>query len=321
MKTGQPVPKIRVGISTCLLGENVRYDGGHKHDPFLTQTLGQFFEWAPVCPEVELGLGIPRETLRLTGASADPRLVTTRTGRDHTAAMKGFAAKRLEQLAAMDIHGYILKKDSPSCGMARVRVYNDHGMAARTGRGLFAAALLGRFPELPVEEEGRLQDMTLRENFIERVFAHHRWSGFAQSGPRAKDLVEFHARQKLSLMAHSPEHYRQLGRLVAQAGRQPMRETLAAYGVQLMQCLAVRTTARKHANVLLHLMGYLKKQLDAGDKAEMIAQIDAHRTGLVPLIVPLTLLAHHFRRHPVPWVHGQTYLNPYPAELMLRNHV
>lgn len=321
MKTEQPTLKIRVGISTCLLGENVRFDGGHKHDPFLTQTLGKYFEWTPVCPEVEVGLGVPRETLRLVGTPETPRMVTTRSGRDHTAAMQDFATKRLDQLASQEIHGYILKKDSPSCGMARVRVYNDHGMAARTGRGIFAAALLDRFPELPVEEEGRLQDMTLRENFIERVFAHHRWSGFVESSPHARDLVDFHARQKLSLMAHSAEHYRQLGRLVAQAGRQPMRETMAAYGVLLMQCLAVRATARKHSNVLLHLMGYLKKQLDAADKAELIAQIDAYRAGLVPLIVPLTLLAHHLRRHPVPWVNGQTYLNPYPAELMLRNHV
>ncbi len=321
VKTETPALKIRVGISTCLLGENVRFDGGHKHDPYLTETLGRYFDWAPVCPEVELGLGIPRETLHLTGDPAAPRMVTTRTGKDHTAAMQDFAAKRVAQLASMDIHGYILKKDSPSCGMARVRVYNEHGMAQRTGRGLFAAALLDRFPELPVEEEGRLQDMTLRENFIERVFAHHRWSTFVKSGPRAGDLVEFHARQKLSLMAHSPEHYRQLGRLVAGAGRGPMPKTLAAYGVLLMQCLAIRATARKHANVLQHLMGYLKKQLDADDKAELVAQIDAYRTGLVPLIVPLTLLAHHFRRHPVPWVHGQTYLTPYPAELMLRNHV
>lgn len=321
MKLEQPALKIRVGISTCLLGENVRFDGGHKHDPFLTQTLGKYFEWTPVCPEVELGLGVPRETLRLVSTPETPRMVTTRSGQDHTAAMQDFASKRLDQLASQKIHGYVLKKDSPSCGMARVRVYNDHGMAARTGRGIFAAALLDRFPELPVEEEGRLQDMTLRENFIERVFAHHRWSGFVESSPRAKDLVDFHARQKLSLMAHSAEHYRQLGRLVAQAGRRPMQETLAAYGVLLMQCLAVRATARKHSNVLLHLMGYLKKQLDAADKAELITQIDAHRAGLVPLIVPLTLLAHHLRRHPVPWVNGQTYLNPYPAELMLRNHV
>ena len=317
----QSTAKIRVGISTCLLGANVRFDGGHKHDPFLTETLGAFFEWVPVCPEVEIGLGTPRESLRLVGTPEQPRLVAPRSGKDHTDAMRRFADRRLDQLATTDIHGYVLKKDSPSCGMMRVRVYGDGGMAARTGRGLYADTLLKRFPTLPVEEEGRLHDMALRESFIERVFAHHRWTKFAQSRPRPKDMVGFHSSQKLALMAHSPEHYRQLGRLVAQAGRTPMNELLASYGEGFMHCLSVRATAKKHANVLQHLLGYLKMKLDATDKTELIGHIEDYRNGLVPLIVPLTLLSHHFRRHPCPWVAEQTYLNPYPAELMLRNHV
>ncbi|MCX7825428.1 MAG: DUF523 and DUF1722 domain-containing protein [Verrucomicrobiae bacterium] len=313
--------KIRIGISACLLGERVRYDGGHKHDAFLTGTLGRFFEWVPVCPEVELGLGTPRESIRLEGDPDNPRLVAPRSGKDHTEAMNRYAAKRLEKLAPLGLCGYILKKDSPSCGMARVRVYDERGMAARMGRGLFAGALMKRFPMLPVEEEGRLHDMTLRENFIERVFALHRWREFLKGKPRAKDLVAFHTCQKLALMAHRPAHYQKLGRLVAGAGRAPLPETLTTYGATFMEGLAMHATTRKHANVLYHLAGYLKDALDAGDKAELAECIEDYRAGRVPLIVPLTLLNHHFRRHPHPWVAGQTYLNPYPAELMLRNHV
>jgi uncharacterized protein YbgA (DUF1722 family)/uncharacterized protein YbbK (DUF523 family) len=319
--TDTHISRIRVGISTCLLGENVRFDGGHKHDPFLTETLGHFFEWVPVCPEVEIGLGTPRESLRLIGTPESPRLVAPRSGKDHTETMQRYTAGRVEKLAASGIHGYVLKKDSPSCGMLRVRVYGDSGMAVRTGRGLFADALLRRFPLLPVEEEGRLHDPALRENFIERVFALHRWQGFLKTKPRPKDLVAFHTGQKLTLMAHNPAHYQKLGQLVAKAGRAPLAETLAAYGGTLMEGLGVRATTKKHANVLYHLAGYLKDALDAGDKAELVERIEDYRKGLVPLIVPLTILAHHFRRHPNPWVGEQTYLNPYPAELMLRNHV
>ena len=205
--------------------------------------------------------------------------------------------------------------------MWRVRVYGGSGMATRNGRGLFADALLKQFPMLPIEEEGRLHDLTLRENFIERVFAHYRWTEFLRSKPRPKDLVGFHTRQKLSLMAHSPTHYRRLGQLVSNAGRSPMAETLATYGETLMEALALHATASKQANVLYHLAGYLKNALDSGDKAELVERIEDYRKGQVPLIVPLTILNHHFRRHPNPWVSEQTYLNPYPAELMLRNHV
>ena len=322
MKTNPPPnPPIRIGISTCLLGQKVRFDGGHKHDAFITDTLGRFCEWVPVCPEVEIGLGTPRESMRLIGSPEHPRLVAPRSGNDHTGTMSKWAEKRLEQLDSLGLHGYILKKNSPSCGMARVRVYSDPGMAARTGRGLFADALLKRFPMLPVEEEGRLHDMPLRENFIERVFAFHRWTEFVKSKPRPKDLVNFHTGQKLSLMAHSAVHYQKLGRLVAKAGSSPMGELLAEYGAIFMEGLALRATAKKHANVLQHLVGYLKNDLDAVNKSEMLALIDSYRVGRVPLVVPLTLLNHHFLRHPVSWVAEQSYLNPYPSELMLRNHV
>lgn len=312
---------IRLGISSCLLGEEVRFDGGHKHDALLTETFGQFFEWVPVCPEMEIGLGAPRESLRLEGIAGSRRLVAPRSGADHTEAMQRWARHRLEELAKLDLHGYVLKKDSPSCGMERVRIYGEGGGAQRNGTGLFAAALLERFPILPVEEEGRLHDMPIRENFVERVFAYARWRAFLAAAPRARDLVAFHTRHKLTLLAHDERAYRRMGRLVARAGAGNVREILNEYGALLMQALKVHATARKHANVLFHLMGYLKKHLDAGDKTELAGQIERYRERLVPLIVPITLLLHHFRRYPVDWVMEQTYLSPYPAELMLRNHV
>ncbi len=312
---------IRIGISSCLLGEKVRFDGGHKREAFLVDTLGQFFQWVPVCPEIDIGLGAPRESLRLVGTPESPQLIAPRSQSDHTAAMQKYAAERLESLAPLGLHGYILKKDSPSCGMERVRVYAQDGMAHRSGRGLFAAALMQRFPLLPVEEEGRLQDMRLRENFIERVFAYHRWEALLAAGVTPHDLVRFHTQHKLTLLAHSRPHYQCLGRLVARAGASPVATLVQEYGTTLMQALQVKATQKKHANVLYHLLGYLKRSLDTHDRTEMVASIEEYRQGLVPLVVPLTLLKHHFRRHPVPWVSEQTYLQPYPVELMLRNHV
>jgi uncharacterized protein YbgA (DUF1722 family)/uncharacterized protein YbbK (DUF523 family) len=316
--TAQP---IRIGISSCLLGEKVRFDGGHKNDAYIVHTLGQFFQWVPVCPEMELGLGTPRESLRLVGTLEAPHLVAHRSQLDHTEAMQRYAAERLAALAEIGLHGYILKKDSPSCGMERVRVYGQDGGAQRRGRGLFAAAFMQRFPLLPVEEEGRLQDMRLRENFITRVFAYHRWSAFVALPPTPRELVRFHTQHKMTLMAHSRSHYQTLGRLVARAGELPLPELLPAYGETFMAGLRVKATPSKHANVLYHLLGHLKKVLTADDKAEMVAHIEAYSQGLVPLVVPLTLFKHYFRLHPLPWVLEQTYLQPYPAELMLQNHV
>jgi len=312
---------IRIGISSCLLGEEVRFDGGHKHDTLITETLGNFFQWVPVCPEVEIGLGTPRESLRLVGIAANPRLVAPKSGSDYTEKMKQWGKKQLEELHALDLHGYILKKDSPSCGMERVRVYGESAMPQRNGRGLFAAALLERFPLLPVEEEGRLHDMPIRENFIERVFAYHRWKLFVASRPRPKDVVAYHMRQKLALLAHDEPIYRRMGRLVAGAGSAKMVKLLEEYGELLMTALKTRATHRKHANVLYHLSGYLKQVLDSGDKKELLNAVESYRKGRVPLVVPITLLKHHFRRHPISWVSEQTYLEPYPDELMLRNHV
>jgi uncharacterized protein YbgA (DUF1722 family)/uncharacterized protein YbbK (DUF523 family) len=320
-------PRIRLGVSTCLLGEEVRYDGGHKLDRFLVNTLGRFVEWVPVCPEVEMGLPTPRESMRLVGDPEAPRLIAPRSGTDYTDQMKAWARGRLDDLAAVNLHGFVFKKDSPSSGLFRVRVYNEHGMAQRVGTGIFPQELMNRFPLLPLEEEGRLNDMPLRENFIERIFAYYRWTEMLAErtgSPRrtASPLVRFHTAHKLTLMAHSPSHYQEMGRLVAQAGKLPWEELTDTYGRQLMEGLKVLGKPGKHVNVMQHLMGFLKNDLGREDKAELLGIIEDYRQGLVPLIVPLTLLKHHLNRYPVPdWVHQQVYLHPYPKELMLRNHV
>lgn len=317
-----PGPAIRLGVSTCLLGETVRYDGGHKLDRYLVDTLGQYVEWVPVCPEVEMGLPVPRESLRLVGDPQAPRLVTTQSGQDHTERMQSWARERLEQLAQPGLHGFIFKKDSPSSGLFRVRVYDANGVPNKIGTGIFAGEVLRRFPLLPLEEEGRLHDMRLRENWIERVFSYYRWTKMLEDSATPGGLVAFHTAHKLTLMAHSPQHYQEMGRLVAQAGALSWSERVDDYGRQLMEGLQVLATPGKHANVLQHLMGFLKEHLPGEDKAELLGLIEDYRHELVPLIVPLTLLKHHLNRYAVPeWVHQQAYLNPYPKELMLRNHV
>jgi uncharacterized protein YbgA (DUF1722 family)/uncharacterized protein YbbK (DUF523 family) len=315
-------PTIRLGVSTCLLGEQVRYDGGHKLDQFLVNTLGRFVEWVPVCPEFEIGLGVPRESLRLVGDPEAPRLIAPKSGQDHTERMQTWAQKRLEELAAVKLHGFVFKKNSPSSGLFCVRVYDQNRMPNRVGMGIFPREVMKRFPLLPLEEAGRLHDMGLRENFIERILVYYRWTRLLEENPTPGGLVRFHTAHKLTLMAHSPSHYQEMGWLVAQAGLLPWEELVETYGRLLMEGLKVLGTPGKHTNVLQHLMGFLKDVLSKEDKAELLGPIEDYRQGLVPLVVPLTLLKHHLSRHPVPdWVHQQVYLNPYPKELMLRNHV
>lgn len=317
-----PEPSPRLGISSCLLGEEVRFDGGHKRDDFLINTLGRFVEWVLVCPEVEIGLGTPRESLRLEAAPDGPRLVAPRSGLDHTETMRAWARGRLQELAGLNLHGYVFKKDSPSCGLMRVRVYDRNRVPTRTGQGIFAQELTTTLPLLPAEEEGRLREPWIRENFIDRVFGYYRWSRLLVEDPTPSGLVSFQASHKLTLMSHSPKRQRELGRLVADAGKRRIGTLLEEYGRGFMQALSQRATRRKQTNVLQHLTGFLKGQLDGGDKEELLQTIDGYREGLVPLIVPLTLLQHHLRRHEVPdWVRSQVYLNPYPSELMLRNQV
>ncbi len=311
----------RVGVSTCLLGENVRHDGGHKRDRFLTEILGEYFQWVPVCPEVEIGLGTPREPIRLVRSEGGPRLVAPKSGRDLTETMKKYAEAKLGALEKMNLRGYILKSNSPSCGMERVRVYDGNGVPNRDGVGLFAASLMERFPNLPVEEEGRLQDARLRENFIGRVFTYDRWRSFIEQGPSPGGLVEFHARHKMLLLAHSPKALQSLGRLVSQSGSRPLGTLLESYESELMQALRAVAKPVWHVNVLQHLAGFLKHNLGPAEKAELHGVIEDYRQGWVPLVAPLTLLQHHLKRLGHSWVDAQVYLEPYPRSLALRGKV
>lgn len=312
---------IKIGVSTCLLGEKVRFDGGHKNNRYITQTLSHFFEFVPVCPETECGLGIPRESMRLVGDVNHPRLITNKSRIDHTDQMQRWAAGKLDALEKEDLCGFIFKKDSPSSGLYRVKVYNDKGQPVKSGRGVFAAAFTARFPRIPVEDEGRLNDPMLRENFIERVFALKRWREALTKKRTTGNLVEFHTREKLLLMAHSPKHYREMGRLVATGKQIKPTELYQRYEALLFKALELKGTVSKHTNVLMHIMGYFKKQLTADEKKEVLELIENYRGGHLPLIVPITLMNHFVRKYRQPYLSEQIYLNPHPIDLQLRNLV
>jgi uncharacterized protein YbgA (DUF1722 family)/uncharacterized protein YbbK (DUF523 family) len=312
---------LRLGISRCLIGDEVRFDGGHKRDSFLTDVFGRYVEWVPVCPEVEAGLGTPREAMRLVGDLQNPRLVTIKSGTDHTRALETMATHRIEGLKSLDLSGYVFKKGSPSCGIERVRLYNEHGIPSRNGVGLFARAFIEQFPLIPVEEEGRLCEPTLRENFIERVFCYRRWQDLVQSGVTRQALMQFHMVHKYLLLAHSPQQCEVLGRLVGQAHQHRPKELAHRYGELFMKALAVKATVRKHVNVLQHILGYFKGQLGAHEKAELLGVIGDYHQELTPLVVPLTLIKHYVQIFDVGYIRDQVYLNPHPKELMLRNHV
>lgn len=311
---------IKIGVSACLLGEMVRYDGGHKHDRYITDTLGRFFNFVPVCPEVGCGLSTPREAMRLEGDPASPRLMTRQTRVDRTEQMLNYCTVKIRELENEDLCGFIFKKDSPSSGLFRVKVYNN-GQALKNGSGLFAAAVVRHFPLLPVEEEGRLNDPDLRENFIERVFGYRRWKYFLMQGPAIGRLVEFHSSTKLLMMAHSPQIYREIGALVAHGSELPPAELFRRYEELYMKGLALHATTRKNTNVLQHIMGYFKKQLSSGEKAELLEIIRQYHEQLLPLIVPITLLRHYVNKYDQHYLKQQVYLAPHPSQLMLRNHV
>jgi len=311
---------IKVGISACLLGRPVRYDGGHKWDRYLTDTLGRHMAWVPVCPEVEYGLPVPREAMRLVGDAAAPRLMTIKTGIDHTEGMQAWAARRLDALAKEDLCGFIFKSRSPSSGMAGVKVYGGTGAPSRKGVGLFARAFMDRFPLLPVEDEGRLHDPVLRENFIERLFVYRRWQRLIQEGLTPGKLVAFHQAHKLLILSHSAKHLTLLGRIVAQAD-EAAGSAQGQYITLLMEALRLTATPKKHANCLMHMLGYFKKRLEPDEKQEVLELIDRYRIGQIPLVAPLVLLSHYVRKFAEPYLAGQVYLHPHPQELMLRNHV
>ena len=313
--------KIRLGVSECLLGHNVRYDGSHKLDRFLVDTLGNYVEYTPVCPEVECGMPVPREAMRLEGDPSSPRLVTSKTKQDMTDKMTEWASRRVKELEKENFHGFIFKSNSPSSGMERVKVYDRNGIPWKKGIGIFAAIFKAYFPLLPVEDDGRLHDPVLRENFIERIFIYKRWRDIALGKKKLGELVDFHTRHKLQIMAHSPQFLRSLGALVAQGKEAPIGDVFASYQQDLMMALKLRATVKKHTNVLQHILGYFKKQLSADEKQEMLGIIEDYHDGFVPLIVPITLINHYVRKFDQPYLQDQYYLRPHPIELQLRNHV
>ena len=312
---------IKIGISTCLLGERVRWNAGHKLDRFLTDTLGQYVEYVPVCPEVEAGFGVPRESMRLVGDPENPRLITFKTKIDYTDRIRRWARKRVKELGKEDLHGFIFKSDSPSSGMIRVKVFTDKGMPVKKGVGMFAREFISQFPLIPAEDDGRLHDARIRENFIERIFTLRRWRETIASGKTMGRLVEFHTRNKFLILSHSPKHYSVMGKLVAQGKQMPLKQLYTEYETALMGSLALKTTTKKNLNVLQHLMGYFKKQLSKDEKQELLDVFDQYRQEFVPLIVPITLINHYVRKYDQPYLKLQTYLNPHPVELKLRTHV
>ena len=313
--------RVRLGISSCLLGNPVRWNAGHKLDRFLTNTLGQFVDYVPVCPEVEAGFGVPRESMRLVGDAEMPRLITFKTKTDQTDQMLRWARKRVKELEKEDLHGFIFKSDSPSSGMIRVKVYTEKGMPVKKGVGMFAREFMAHFPLIPAEDDGRLHDPNIRENFIERIFALRRWRQTVDNGKNMGNLVDFHTRNKLLILSHSPKHYKEMGKLVAAGKQMPLKVLFAQYETTLMEALALKTTPKKNLNVLQHLMGYFKKQLSKDEKQELLDVFDRYRREFVPLVVPLTLINHFVRKYDQPYLKLQTYLNPHPVELKLRTHV
>lgn len=309
--------KIPIGISSCLLGENVRYDGGHRLDAYITGTLGEYFEFHPFCPEMGIGLGAPRPTLHLVKTDHAVRCVGIKNPDwDVTEPLRAYAEQ--QNYLHANLCGYILKKNSPSCGMERVKVYND-GQPRADGVGIYAEEMMRLNPLLPVEEEGRLGDTGLRENFIQRVYVLHRWKTMLTEGLTASGLTRFHARHKLIIMSH--EDYRDLGQLLAGLTQANLAQVAEQYIAQLMTTLKKPATRKNHVNVLQHIQGYLKKDLSSDDKAELCEVIEQYRNGYVPLIVPLTLLKHHFRKSPDPYIEESYYMSPYPQELQLINQL
>ena len=317
----EPIERIKIGVSSCLLGNPVRFDGGHKKQKYLTDILSKHFDFQTTCPEVSINLGTPRPSIRLVEMERDnEKVVHLVNGKDYSLNYtedmrifsKDYCKKYIDGLC-----GYILKNNSPSCGMKRVKIYNETTghPRANPGSGIFAEELMRQHPNLPVEEEGRLNDEALRDNFLMRVYIYHEWKKVLKGGITASKLIQFHSRQKYLLMTHNQHKAQILGQLVARAGLEEINQLAENYFSQLMQILRVPSTRQRHTNTLMHLLGYLRESLDEIDREEVLNKIMSYHYGKVPLIAPITLLKHHFNRYPDPYIDIQTYLAPYPVEL------
>jgi len=314
--------RIRIGISACLLGENVRYDGQSALAKHLTGTLADYLDFHPVCPEVGCGMPVPREAVRLVGTPENPRLVGRQSGKDWTDTMRKWAEGTLEKLAEERLCGFIFKAKSPSSGMERIKIYPEDGgqPVSYAGVGLFAGMFMDRFPLMPVEDDGRMHDIGLRSNFIERIFVEHRWNKLLDEGKTMKGLIDFHSRHKMLIRSHDVTGYRELGKLVADGKNLGMEALFDQYHTRLAKALSLKPTIKKNVDVLMHILGYFKKMLTSDEKQECLEIIENYRNNLVPLIVPVTLMNHYVRKYDVEYLKDQYYLNPHPLELKLRNH-
>lgn len=314
MTTNQP---LNIGISACLLGEKVRFDGGHKSLTFAQNTLSKYVNYHPICPEVGIGMSIPRKPIRLIDDNQIIKLVDSRDSSiDYTNKMNQFAEQKCQHMA--HLNGFILTSKSPSCGMERMKVFDKDGnLQHRKGVGLFAKALMQQHPNLPVEEDGRLSDKSLRENFIERIYIHAQWQNQVAQSEQLKDLIDFHSCHKYQIMAHSYQAYKDLGKLVANHDKKPIEQLKEAYFSRLMQALKQIAGRKKHCNVLMHIQGYFKRDIKPHDKQELSRLILHYRQGLVPLLAPLTLIKHFLMLYPNEYLNQQSYFNPYPLEMGL----
>ena len=314
--------KIRIGVSSCLIGEKVRWNGDHKQDRYVREILSRYFEYIPVCPEVEVGMGVPRETVALYGDPEKPSMISKKTQTDWTKPMEKYIKSRINTLSSDDLCGYIFKSKSPSCGMSRVPLYSEFGShKVKHGPGMFANAFINSFPLVPTEDEGRLNDPRIRENFIVRVFSFKRFNLLLNQKFSLGKWVKFHTQHKFLLLAHSRKHYDKLGKLVAHAKTIKPSEFKKIYGELFMEALAFKSNPKKNTDVLLHMMGFLKKLLTKIEKEDILSTIEDYRNEILPLIVPVTLIRHQVKKHNIEYLHDQVYLNPHPKELMLLNHV
>ena len=314
--------KIKIGVSSCLIGERVRWNGDHKQNHFVREVLANYFEYVSVCPEMEVGMGVPRETVALYGNLEKSRMISKKTQTDWTRPMKNYIKDRLKSLTNDDLCGYIFKSKSPSCGLGRIPVYSEFGSnKVRHGSGMFAQAFTKAFPIVPTEDEGRLNDPRIRENFIVKVFSFYRLQALFTQKFSLGALVKFHTQQKFLLLAHSRKHYDTLGQLVAKPKAMGLEILKVKYGEIFMEALTFKATPKKNTDVLLHMMGFLKKILSKEEKKDILSVIEDYKKQLLPLIVPVTLIRHHVNKHKIEYLMGQAYINPHPRELMLRNHV
>ena len=317
---------IKVGISACLLGEKVRYNGGHKRSRYLEDVLSEYFDYTPICPEMGIGMGVPRKPIRLITTSGNNETgIEAALSDDNnvrfTQQLKDYAKHQASQLT--DSCGYIFMQKSPSCGYTRVKLYHENGNPLEVAQGIYAAELDRLLPLMPKEEAGRLSDAMIRENFITRVMAYHDWQENVASNITSKNLLDFHVRYKYLLMAHHIQSYQILGQSLSNLKAKPLNEIAHDYITTFMDALKHIANRKKNTNVLQHLQGYLKNNLTADEKQEMLALVNQYRTGLVPIVVPLTLLNHHIKKHTDDdnYLRKQKYLNPHPYELGLRNAI